>query len=75
MEDTLPEPGKGKIALSELSGARFQILWTIALSSLLHTSMGPSILILKEVRITAKRVAVNVTVPSAFKGMFIATKR
>ena len=37
--------------------------------------MGPSILMRNEVRINANSVAVNVTVPSAFKGMFIATKR
>lgn len=35
--------------------------------------MGPSILIRKLVRIKANKVAVNVTVPSAFNGMFIAT--
>jgi len=57
------------------SGARFQIFWTIAFSSLLHVSMDPSILIRRDVRITANRVAVKVTVPSGFNGMFIATKR
>ena len=35
--------------------------------------MDPSIFIRKDVRITAKRVAVKVTVPSGLRGMFIAT--
>ena len=35
--------------------------------------MDPSIFILSDVRMTANRVAVNVTVPSGFNGMFMAT--
>ena len=56
-------------------GVRFHTLHTMVFSSRLHSSMGPSILMRNEVRINANSVAVNVTVPSAFKGMFIATKR
>ena len=37
--------------------------------------MDPSILILSDVRMTAKSVAVNVTVPSGLRGMFMATNR
>ena len=47
----------------------------MALSSELAESMDPSILIRREVRMTANSVAVKVTVPSGFRGMFIATKR
>ena len=37
--------------------------------------MEPSILIRRDVRITANRVAVKVTVPSGLRGMFMATNR
>ena len=63
------------MASRTLSGTRFQIFWTMAFSSRLQVSMGPSILILREVRMTAKRVAVKVTVPSGLRGMFMATNR
>lgn len=33
----------------------------------------PSVLILRAVRTSAKRVALNMTVPSLFRGMFMAT--
>jgi hypothetical protein len=68
-------PCGGKIASRTLSGTLFQIFWTMAFSSRLHVSMGPSILILRDVLMTAKRVAVKVTVPSGFNGMFMATNR
>ena len=48
---------------------------TMALSSSLALSIEPSILILSEVRMTAKSVAVNDTVPSGLSGMFMATRR
>jgi len=70
-----PVPAGGKIASRTLSGTRFQIFWTMDFSSRLQVSMGPSILILREVLMTAKRVAVKVTVPSGFSGMFMATNR
>ena len=56
-------------------GVRFQTERTMALSSSLAASIGPSILMRSEVRMTAKSVAVNDTVPSGFRGMFIATRR
>lgn len=36
---------------------------------------SPSVLILRAVRTRANRVALNMTVPSLFRGMFIATRR
>lgn len=36
-------------------------------------SFVPSVLILRAVRTSAKRVALNITVPSLFRGMFMAT--
>ena len=70
----LPDPAGGKTASRTFCGVRFQIFWTITFSSRLHVSMqAPSIFIRSDVRITAKSVAVNVTVPSGFNGIFIAT--
>ena len=37
--------------------------------------MFPSVRMLREVRTRAKRVALKLTEPSAFKGMFMATRR
>ncbi len=56
-------------------GVLFQMRITMALSSSLAASMLPSILMRSEVRMTAKRVAVKLTVPSGFNGMFMATRR
>ena len=47
----------------------------MAFNSVLQESMEPSILIRRDVRITANRVAVKVTVPSGLRGMFMATNR
>ena len=71
----LPDPGGGKIASRTPCGVRFHTFITMAFNSRLHSSIGPSILMRNEVRINAKSVAVNVTVPSAFNGMFMATNR
>lgn len=35
----------------------------------------PSVLILRAVRTRANRVALNITVPSLFRGMFMETRR
>ena len=73
-ESSLPEPGGGKMQSNTFCGVRFQIFSTIVFSSRLHVSMhAPSIFIRSDVRITAKSVAVNVTVPSGFNGIFMAT--
>ena len=60
-------PGGGTRLSRIFSGVRFQIFFMMSLSSRLHWSMGPSILIFRLVRITANRVARNSTVPSACK--------
>ena len=70
-----PSPGGGTKLSRIFSGVLFQIFLMISLSSRLHWSMGPSILIFSEVRITANSVARNSTVPSALSGMFMATRR
>ncbi len=58
-----------------LCGVRFQMRSTICFSSSLAVSIEPSILMRSEVRMTANRVAVKLTVPSGFRGMFMATMR
>ena len=72
---SLPDPLGGKILSRIFWGVRFHTFITMALSSALLDSIEPSILIRRDVRIRAKRVAVKVTVPSAFRGIFIATNR
>lgn len=47
------------------------LTWTVSL----WTNQIPSVLILRAVRTRAKSVALKVTIPSAFRGMFIATRR
>ena len=54
-------------------GVRFQIFLMTARNSSLAWSILPSVLIFNDVRINAKRVALNITVPSWFNGMFIET--
>ena len=72
---SLPDPLGGKILSRIFWGVRFHTFITMALSSALLDSIEPSIFIRRDVRIRAKRVAVKVTVPSAFRGIFIATNR
>ena len=70
-----PDPGGGNTRSRTSWGVLFQIFWTMAFNSVLQESMEPSILIRRDVRITANRVAVKVTVPSGLRGMFMATNR
>ena len=72
---SLPDPRGGKIISIIFGSVRFQTFITMAFNSRLEDSIEPSILMRSEVRIRANKVAVKVTVPSAFKGIFIATKR
>ena len=73
--DSSPDPGGGNIGSSTEAGVPLHRLVIMAFSSRLAVSIGPSIFIRSDVRIKAKSVAVKVTVPSAFNGMFIATNR
>ena len=68
-------PAGGTTWSRSLGLVRFQIFLITARSSSLAWSMLPSVLILREVRTSAKRVALNITVPSLFRGMFMLTRR
>lgn len=74
MNSNLP-PGGGTTWSNSLGLVLFQIFLMTALSSELASSMLPSVLMCSDVRTTAKRVALNSTVPSLFKGMFMDTRR
>jgi hypothetical protein len=66
-------PGGGTTWSKSLGLVLFQIFLMTALSSAFASSMFPSVLIRNEVRTTANNVALNKTVPSLFKGIFIDT--
>ena len=68
-------PAGGTTWSRSLGLVRFQIFLMTARSSSLAWSMLPSVLILSEVRTRAKSVALNMTVPSLFRGMFMLTRR
>jgi hypothetical protein len=66
-------PGGGTTWSRSLGLVLFQIFLMTALSSAFASSIFPSVLIRKDVRTTANNVALNRTVPSLFKGIFIDT--
>ncbi len=66
-------PAGGIIWSNSFKFVLFQIFLIIALSSSLHVSIGPVVLIWRFVLHRANRVALNMTVPSLFSGMFIDT--
>jgi len=69
------QPAPGQIWSSSLMSVLFQILRIWCRSSSLASSMFPSVLIYREVRTRANRVALKFTLPSEFNGMFIDTSR
>lgn len=71
---TSPPPG-GTTWSSSLGFVRFQIFFMTARSSSLASSMFPSVLILSDVLTSANSVALNITVPSVLRGIFMATSR
>lgn len=69
------QPAPGQIWSRSLGSVRFQILEIWCLSSSLASSILPSVLMDNEVRTSANRVALKLTDPSEFNGIFIETKR
>jgi hypothetical protein len=72
-KDKYLPPGGGTTWSKSFGLVLFQIFLMTALSSAFASSIFPSVLIRKDVRTTANNVALNKTVPSLFKGMFIDT--
>lgn len=66
-------PAGGTTWSKSLGLVLFQIFLMTALNSSLAWSMFPSTFIFSEVRTRANSVALNITVPSLFKGMFMLT--
>jgi len=72
-KDAYVPPGGGTTWSKSFGLVLFQIFLMTALSSAFASSIFPSVLIRKDVRTTANNVALNKTVPSLFKGIFIDT--
>lgn len=66
-------PGGGTTWSRSFGLVRFQIFLITALNSAFASSMLPSDFMCNEVRTTANSVALNSTVPSLFKGIFMET--
>lgn len=69
------QPAPGHIWSRSWILVLFQILRIWCLSSSLASSMLPSVLMDRDVRTRANRVALKLTEPSEFSGMFIDTSR
>lgn len=68
-------PAGGTVWSNSLALVRFQIFLMTARSSSLHVSIFPSTFIFSDVRTKANNVALNITVPSLFSGIFMLTRR
>lgn len=70
--DSIP-PGGGTTWSSSLGLVRFHIFLITARNSVFASSIFPSVFILRVVLTTANNVALNMTVPSLFNGIFMET--
>ena len=69
------QPAPGHNWSSSFISVRFQILRIWCLSSSFASSIFPSVLMDRDVRTRAKRVALKLTEPSELSGIFMDTKR